>query len=139
MPETLATTLTVISCGECHIPFAIPTHMHADLVRTGSRFYCPNGHNIRYADTENNRLQAQVERLSAQKDFWSKETERARASARLAERRAAAARGQVTKIKNRIAKGACPVPGCKRSGFEHTALVRHLHDMHPTFVIPEEH
>lgn len=136
--STLTTTLTIISCGECHIPFAIPTSMYHDRLRTGHRFYCPNGHSVCYGDNENKRLQAQVERLAAQRDFWSKETDRARANARHAERRAAAARGQVTKIKNRIAKGVCPVPGCKRSGFEHTALVRHLHDMHPTFVIPEE-
>lgn len=46
-------------------------------------------------------------------------------------RQVAARKGQITKMRNRIANGVCPVPGCKRSGFDNVAS--HIATVHPNF------
>lgn len=54
------------------------------------------------------------------------------------ERRSAAAlRGHITRLKNRIVAGVCPVPGCKRSGFSN--VMRHVASKHPEWHADHAH
>lgn len=140
MSDTImySATLTKIECGVCHIPFALPESMRRSVQASGDWFWCPNGHKIRYLETEVERLRKKVQQVEESKEWLREQARNARNEASRERRRAAAARGQLTKMKNRMARGVCPAPGCKRSGFEHTALIRHLHDVHPDFNIPEE-
>lgn len=39
--------LEVMSCGSCHIVFAIPEGMAKRMRATGASFHCPNGDRIR--------------------------------------------------------------------------------------------
>ena len=60
------TTLTVTSCGNCGIPFAIPDNLYRARNDDGGGFYCPNGHNISWAAAN---AKAKLEReLKAEQD-----------------------------------------------------------------------
>ncbi len=116
-------------CPKCGIEYAAPKEF-MDEARKDPKifFHCPNGHSRHFSESEADRLRKERDRLAqriAEKDDRIRE-ERERADA--AERRTAAARGQVTKIKNRVGHGVCPC--CNRT-FEN--LHRHMATKHPTF------
>lgn len=125
---TYSTTLEAISCGECEIPFAIPVSLHKRLKETGARFYCPNGHHIRYSKTEADRLRDKL----AQEEQWRKSAQarltHERDQRMAAERSASAYKGRVTRLKNRAAAGVCP---CCNRHFEN--VERHMNTKHPDF------
>ena len=54
-----------------------------------------------------------------------------------AERSARAYRGHLTRMRNRIAAGVCPVPGCRRTGL--TQTLRHIASQHPEWLAEHEH
>ena len=112
-------TLTKLECGNCHIPFAIPSNLHTARFNDGGSFYCPNGHYIHYSETENARLWRELERerrrLANTQDDLHVE--------KLSHR---ATKGQLTKTRNRIHAGVCP--HCQRT-FQNVA--RHMKSQHP--------
>lgn len=103
---TYSTTLTLLSCGVCAVPFAMPIDLHQSALDSGRVFYCPNGHHISYSETENAKLKRQVERKTALL---------AQADQRLTseQRSHSATKGQLTRAKKRSAAGTCPY--CSRS------------------------
>lgn len=131
MPKTMEYTgrLTIEVCW-CGIHHAVP----ADLVRwarqsSSNAVYCPLGHRwvIRKSDVdiERERAEKAERQLSAERD-----TSRRLAANLERERRSAIAyKGHLTRIRNRIANGVCPVPECKRSGFKQ--VERHIATCHP--------
>ncbi len=115
------TNLTQEECCNCSVTFAIPTTMYTRLRQTGGNFYCPNGHSQHYTETENQKLQKQIAQ-ERQRREWAE-------SARdVAQKHESAAKGQLTKVKNRVANGACPC--CNRT-FQN--LHRHMKSKHPDF------
>lgn len=135
----LTTTFVPLTCchKECGVEYAVTKQFYNYRRDDHEWFYCPNGHRQHFSGkSEVEEMQVKLDR----EQRWRREAEQreqeARAREHCAARRAAAARGQVTKIKNRIAKGVCPVPGCKRSGF--TNVMNHIHTCHPNYVVPEE-
>lgn len=40
--------LDALTCGTCSVPFALENSHLLMLQRTGTKFYCPNGHQISY-------------------------------------------------------------------------------------------
>ncbi len=124
---TTMTTYTVVDCFKCGCLFAVPAQVNDELVRTGRNFFCPNGHSQHYTDSTDKRLREERERsarLAARLD-------QAQAAREAAERRVSAARGQVTKIKNRVANGVCPC--CNRTFAD---LAAHMKTKHPDYVQP---
>lgn len=115
----------VETCCNCGVRFAMTKEFKAQRLENrgpNNSFYCPNGHKQHYVGkSEADMLRERNKRLDR---MWNSERERREA----AERRAAAARGQVTKIKKRVGKGVCPC--CNRS-FQN--LHRHMTTEHPTF------
>ena len=139
MTETLTYTmnLTALTCGTCEIPFAMPADMLSGAKRDGRFFWCPNGHKIHYAKTENDKLREEL--ASAGKRLANTEQNLNAAWAtvtheqdqrRAAERSASAYKGQATRLRKRSSAGVCPVPDCHRH-FEN--LARHMHTKHPDF------
>lgn len=125
---TYTDVLTVLDCGECHISFAMPKNLYTRAVRTGEYFYCPNGHRIHYYETENAkllkekaRLQELVEAERGRVEYWRAEQART-------EKRRQVTKGQLTKTKNRIAKGVCPC--CNRSFVN---VAKHMETQHPAY------
>lgn len=124
---TLNATVTFVTedCCQCSVPFAMTKEFHDRKVNDHGLFYCPSGHSQRYTGkTEAQKLREQVERLEVQRDHAREESRRARLAT-------SAAKGQLTKAKNRAAKGVCPHPECKRSFAD---VARHVKSQHPEMV-----
>lgn len=123
-----STMLSAISCGVCSIPFAIPASMLTKVKQTGDDFFCPNGHKIHYFDTENKKL---TKRLAAEERAraWAESALQAqRDQTRATERSLAAYKGHLTRARNKIAQGNCPVADCG----QHFSNVReHMKFKHP--------
>lgn len=118
-------------CAKCKCEVSLPEALyHAAKHSKDISFHCAYGHSMHFPQgaSEEEKLRRERDRLTqrlAEKDDRIRE-ERERAEA--AERRASAARGQVTKLKNRVGHGVCPC--CTRS-FQN--LARHMATEHPTF------
>lgn len=122
-------TLTTTTCW-CGMKHAVPTELYEYQLRAhrddgkSVDIYCPLGHahvpaGKSEADKLRERLAAEQRRVTSMQAVLDQE----RASLR-------ATKGQLTKARNRAAKGVCPVPGCKRS-FSNVA--RHVANQHPDF------
>jgi hypothetical protein len=123
-----------LTCSECGILFGLENG-YDDRRREDQRtFYCPNGHSQHYpGKTKTQRLQEQLDaaRSLAQREAtWRREAE---ARTETERRSAAAYKGHVTRIRNRIANGVCPA-GCNRH-FDN--VERHIASKHPDFKIPK--
>lgn len=120
----------VIECGKCGVQFGISSNLHRTLTETRQGFYCPNGHSRYYPeDTEKNKLKREVKHLKNRVIVAGEQMEAAERDARTSEKRAAAHKGQVTKIKKRIKHGVCPC--CNRT-FKN--LARHMSTKHKDYV-----
>lgn len=115
------TQLYATECWVCGIAFAWPDHMDDRARERGTTFYCPNGHSIRYGESEATKLRAQLAREEGRVAQYRSEAE-------YAENRRRAEKAAKTRLKNRIAKGVCPC--CNR----HFANVqKHIEGQHPEY------
>ena len=117
-------TLSVRSCPTCGAVFAIPAVWVEQLRKEGGTFYCPNGHSLVFPkDTEVDRLKKDLAAEKQRADYHARQAEY--------ERRAhAATKGQMTRLKNRAARGVCPC--CNRS-FASTRIAQHIKTKHPEY------
>lgn len=132
----LASTMTVFCCGKCGGQYALGKRYVEEQQQKGGYWNCPYCKcSWDYGDSENAKLQRQLEaernRVAYERDKAARAEERAQREAR----RSAAARGQVTKIKRRVAKGACPA--CQHTFPD---LHAHMETEHPEWAgsKPEE-
>jgi uncharacterized Zn finger protein (UPF0148 family) len=129
--------LRVWECPACGIVYGIPVDFADSLRKKGGSYYCPNGHGLSWHETEEDR---QRKRATAAERRATQAEDTARAQrhrAETAERSAIAYRGHLTRIKNRIVAGVCPVPGCKRTGLVQT--MRHISAKHPAWHAEHAH
>lgn len=132
----VAVELESLTCCECGMTFGVPTSVVQQYRRDHRNFYCPSGHGQHFTgETEEERLRAKLkaqEAATKQAEYAAFQERKAYKEAEqrheLTRRSLSATRGQVTRIKNRIANGVCPV--CSRS-FEN--LHRHMHGQHPEY------
>lgn len=131
------TCLEVHECGKCGIIWGCPEDYLDARRRDGQTFYCPNGHGRVFRETDLDRERKRATQLERQlassrdtADRWKQNAERERRSA-------IAYKGHLTRIRNRIANGVCPVPGCKRSGF--TRVMAHIASQHPDWLHDHAH
>ena len=134
----LTDTYTLITCcvRDCGFTFAVPQRWVRERQADHAWWYCPNGHNQHWPqksaeDKLRDELEAQKRNNQWQRDMRLA----AERDATTQRRKAAAARGQLTKIKNRVANGICPVAGCKRSFID---VIDHLRTVHPDYHKHEE-
>lgn len=125
--QTFTDVLTVLECAECRITFGITQSFERALRLNRQTFYCPRGHNQwfpgRTAEQERDAALADVRRARLA-------TDAARDQAAAAERSRAAMKGYATRLRNQIANGVCPVPGCRR---HFTNVLAHMATQHPDF------
>lgn len=108
--------------ASCRVPIVMPTSVNDRLRESHGYFYCIHGHQNYYPQTsKTERLKEQLETERSRADFAQRRAESEK-------RKAAAARGQVTRIKNRVGKGVCP---CCNRFFEN--LSRHMNTKHPDY------
>lgn len=120
------------ACVQCKCEVYIPDALY-EAAKAGApnvTFYCGYGHPQVFAkgETDLDKMRRERDRLAQQIAYKDDRIKALREDREAAERRAAAARGQVTKIKNRVGHGVCPC--CNRT-FEN--LQRHMSTQHPTF------
>lgn len=140
MTKTLTFTGTVVltSCW-CGIQHGIPQDLYNHVLRqrnNGERqqdIYCPLGHAWTFAGQGTaERLRLENERLERVIESRRRSIEVLRQERDHEKRKVAAAKGRITKLKKRIAKGVCPC--CNRY---FPALHRHVAQEHPEYVLPE--
>lgn len=132
MPKTMTYTgqLVIVKCW-CGIQLAVPSSLYAHAQESSENaIYCPLGHTFVYRTTEADRERERAE--LAERRLRSAEARATAVADQLdAERRSSAAyRGWITRYRNRIASGVCPVDDCRRN-FANVA--RHIERMHPTW------
>lgn len=115
-------------CINCFIKFRVPIGFTNARRKDNQSFYCPNGHAMSYQVSQLDLMRRERDRLKQQQAEYEDRLRRQREAQEATERRLAAARGQLTKLKNRASKGVCPC--CNRS-FEN--LRRHMASKHPDF------
>jgi hypothetical protein len=120
----VTTTFTVLDCCKCGTLFAVPDQVDEELIRTGRQFYCPNGHSQSYTESTEEKLRKAEDALARERA----RSDQLKADRDAADRRASAARGQVTKIRNRVARGVCPC--CNRTFAD---LAAHMLTKHPDY------
>lgn len=115
------TMVHICNCIHCGLPVLAPSSLESEIRNRAKTFYCCNGHEMAYRESEADRLKARLAQAERERDG-------ARARAEMADRSAAAHKGKLTELKNRIHNGVCPC--CKRS-FQN--LRRHMSTKHPDF------
>lgn len=118
-------------CAKCKCEVSLPEELYNSARHSKEiSFHCAYGHSMHFPQglSEEEKLRRERDRLAQRVAERDDEIRAQRERAEAAERRGAAARGQVTKIKNRVGHGVCPC--CNRT-FEN--LARHMTSQHPAF------
>lgn len=125
------TSFTNITCYRCKEVFGMGAETYHTLKRSHATFHCPFGHPQHFpeGETEEAKLRRERDQLTQRVAEWQDYERQASKRADAAERRASAARGQVTRLKNRAANGVCPC--CSRSFAD---LRRHMASKHAGFL-----
>lgn len=110
--------METIECGNCGIVFGVPHQWLKDKRDSGGGFHCPNGHPRIFGEGRADKYRREAERLRQR--MAEKDDEIASE-----QKRAAAYKGQVTRLKKRSAAGLCPC--CNR---HFTNLERHMATKH---------
>lgn len=119
------TQLKAVSCYSCGTTFGLESGFYADRVRDHRDFSCPNGHVQHFmGKTVEEQLNELLIKERSRSEFLRRENEQQR-------RQKSALKGQLTKTKNRIAKGVCPC--CNR---QFSDLHRHMETKHPDYAEP---
>jgi len=124
-------TFVVEYCCECGVAFGISRELYNECLSRGRgrMFYCPNGHGQHYTGTEAERLKEELATVKQKLAWEAEQAKRQKSEADYQARRAAAARGLVTKLKNKAAKGECPC-----CGETFPDLHKHIAESHPEFI-----
>jgi hypothetical protein len=110
--------LSLITCCNCFVVFAVMENHKKCLIDKGTKFYCPNGHVLWYGESNEEkikRLQDDLAREKANHDQAKAELEKSKKVLQDHQRR--------------TAHGVCPC--CNRS---FKALRAHMKRKHPEFV-----
>lgn len=99
---TVAVALTPMTCCACGTAFGMAESVYRDRRRTLETFYCPNGHAQSFKQSEADRLAAELKRAQLLAASLKEDADRARTDRGHIERQLIAARGQITKLRNRL-------------------------------------
>ncbi len=120
-----------VNCCVCGTPFCMESQLNERRHSDGKLFYCPNGHDQLYRETDAVKLRKANEEIERQKQKIVKEQERTQfwqQEKRKADKATSAYKGQVTKIKRRVNAGVCPC--CNRT---FSNLAAHIKTKHKDF------
>lgn len=106
---------TVNDCPSCGVVYALTKEYEARRREDGKFWHCPNGHSVMFIKSESERQRERAESLARQLEYARSGQQAARDQAHAAERSARAYKGHLTRLRNRVANGVCPVSGCHRN------------------------
>jgi hypothetical protein len=121
-------TLVEVECANCITHFAMDEALNRRCLKTGRKFYCPNGHANCYQDNELSQLREEREKLKQEAESARKQKLWAENQYQIEKQRHSATKGQLTKTRKRIANGVCP---CCHRTFKQ--LASHMANKHPGF------
>lgn len=127
-------TMTILDCPCCGVIFAVTADYEQCRRDDAKLFYCPNQHSMGYGKSAEDREREKAANLERRLKWAEGRETHLRDQLQATERQRRAAKGQVTKIKNRIAAGVCP---CCRRTFQD--LQRHMAGQHPDYAPGGEH
>ena len=122
MTQTCLVTLQLHECPSCGIVYGLTVDYEDRRRQDHETFYCPNGHNLSY------KQESREEKLKRQLAYTSEDLARTQGRLLVTKRQKAAAKGQLTKTKRRVANGVCPC--CNRTFAD---LAAHMHGQHPEY------
>lgn len=113
--------MTDMHCGNCGITYAVPEAWRAEKQKNGAGFYCPNGCNRVYRESDADKVRKE---LQAEKEMHK------RTLARLNEAEAAEQKAvsELKRQRKRHAAGICPC--CNRTLQQ---LMKHMKTKHPDY------
>jgi len=118
LPLKSETSLETVTCYKCGVLFAAPTYFMIKRREDTGIFWCPNGHNQAFVESETHRLRQQ---LDNQIRTATEMAERAR----VAEQARQKSDAQLKRLNKRVAAGVCPC--CNRT---FSNLARHMKTKH---------
>lgn len=125
----------VMTCASCGVIFGITTEYEAARRKDTRSFHCPNGHTLSWKQSEADRLARDLAQAVRDRDAAWTAHDAARDQLKASERSLAATKGHVTRLRNRIAAGVCPVQTCQRS-FQNVKA--HIANKHPEWAHEHE-
>lgn len=120
--------LYVLDCASCGVVFGINRDYERRRRDDARQFYCPNGHSNSWHTDEASRLRGELASAKSALESARSSTAYWRSESATLNRRRQAMKGQVTKLRKRIAAGVCPC--CTRT-FQN--LATHMKNQHPEF------
>ena len=130
---TYAGTLVVTKCW-CGIRQAIPSELMEMAENNATVVYCPVGHQWTYRETESDRLKKQLAEEKRRREWAESSRTALRDQLHAAEKSRAALKGHLTRARNKIANGVCPVGNCRRH-FENVQA--HIASEHPQWHVTD--
>ena len=133
MTQTLEYTgrLVITTCW-CGLAQAIPSDLMRMAEQTGKAVWCPLGHEWVVKETELDRTKKRLEAAERQVRIAQNQRDGWRLEAEDAERSRRAYKGHLTRIRNKVANGVCPVAGCRRH-FDNVQA--HIATQHPDWAV----
>lgn len=129
MSTTVLVTIEAMTCGGCSCIFGMEETMKKNLVEQHGTFWCPRGCERHFVgETAKERAEKAANRAQELLEQSRRRNDELCAEKAATERQLSAAKGRVTRIKNRVAAGVCPC--CNRT-FQN--LANHMKGQHPDF------
>lgn len=125
---TYPVQLYVFDCGECGLPMGVPDEWLAERRKDGGSIHCPAGHKMSYHRTDLDRAQDKAKEAEKRAAWAESRADRLRMERDAEQRSARAYRGHVTRLRDRIANGVCPVQSCRRN---FANVKAHVESQHP--------
>lgn len=120
--------LYVSDCPNCGIIFGIPSEYAERRREDGKGFSCPNGHTMSWEKAvEDDKLMRERDNAIRQRDWANQREQATRDQLTASERSLRTTKGHITRMRNRIANGVCPVQGCQRSFVNVKAHIKTKH------------
>lgn len=117
--------MEVLTCYKCGIEFGMPHGFIGNRREDQAHFWCPNGHRQAFVESAADQLRRERDRLAQRIAERDDALAFERSLRQQEQRRSAAYRGQVTRLKKRAKAGLCP---CCNRHFEN--LERHMATKH---------
>ena len=128
---TIETVLTIEAqtCSECGVVFGMTSIFKESRKNDHRAWYCPNGHaRILTGKSEAEKLADEVTQMRRYNANANAALASARDQLNASERSRASLKGHLTRARNKIANGVCPVGSCRRH-FDN--VQEHIASEHP--------
>lgn len=121
--------LSEIVCSACNVTFGINTSHLRNIKNYGQKFYCPNGHELFFGESEKDKkLKAYETELAREKAKYNRLSDiynSNRSELGKCIRQLNSTKGVITRMKRRLVKGLCPM-----CGMECHNIVNHIVNSH---------